>query len=148
MKISALIASAVLGISGVAAAAPTTAFQHTNAAPVTVAYRPIQRPQRPQMQRWTVLDSHSGRSGRNVINVDSDQRFTQLQIKATQGSVAIDKVLVTFANGRTQTIDLSERITAGDRGTKIDLNGNMRQITKIVVVAKGRARSSYQVLAV
>lgn len=143
MKISALIASAVLGISGVAAAAPVSTV---HASPIAVAYRPIQRPQRPQMQRWTLLDTQNGRAGRNVISVSTDQRFTKLAIKATRGSAMIDKVVVTFANGRSQTIDLNERIVAGDYGKQIDLNGNSRQITKIVVVSKGRA-SSYQVLA-
>ncbi|HEY4180291.1 MAG TPA: hypothetical protein VGM90_25790 [Kofleriaceae bacterium] len=109
----------------------------------TVAYRPMQR----SHERWTLLDTQSGRAPRNVINVSSSQRFTKLQIKATQGSVAIDKVVVTFGNGRTQTIDLNERISAGERGAQIDLSSNSRQITKIVVMAKGRAMSSYQVLA-
>ncbi|HEY4060095.1 MAG TPA: hypothetical protein VGM39_25950 [Kofleriaceae bacterium] len=147
MKIKALIASvafAVLGSAGVAAAAPrpVTAYRAPIATPV--AYRPIHRP---VQQRWTVLDSASGRTMRNVINVSSAKTFSKLEIKATQGSVAIDKVLVTFANGRTQTIDLDQRISAGSAGAQIDLNGNTRQITKIVVMAKGRALSSYQVLA-
>lgn len=149
MKISALIASLVLGVSGVAAAAPGPAMRSPiNAmhAPIetTVAYRPMQRPHR---ERWTLLDTQSGRAGRNVISVASEQRFSKLSLKATRGSARIDRVEVTFGNGRTQTINVNELISVGTKGATIDLSGNARQITKIVVLSKGRAMSSYQVLA-
>ena len=133
-KLSALVATVVLGISGVAAAAPMRGPH----GPIATQFA------RPQALRWTLLDSARAAGGRQVIHVSGNQRFTKLKLEANRGTALIDKVLVTFANGRTQTIEVDARIS----GMKIiDLNGGARDISRIVIVSQGRSRASFSVLA-
>ena len=136
LKISALVATVVLGLSGVAAAAPGPAVH----GPLAGRY------ERMPAQRWTLLDTAQSRGGRQVINVNSSQRFTKLKLEAGRGTAVIDKVLVTFGNGRTQVIEVDARIGA-NASKVIDLAGNQRAITKIVILSQGRTRASYSVLA-
>jgi hypothetical protein len=138
MKLSALVATFVLGLSSVAVAAPSV---RDHRQPVPVAFRPA------PVQRWTLLDASNAREGRNVIRVKSKQRFSKLKLDATRGALVVDKVIVTFANGRTHTIDLDMRIGAGSGARIIDLPGASREIDRIVVVTRGRSRASYTVHA-
>ena len=157
MKISAIVTSLVLGISSVAAAAPSithqASSQHTSVAarrfepPMT---RPAIRPL-PAPVRWQLLDTAKpSRAGRQVIDVHSRARFTKLKLEATRGTAVIDKVLVTFANGRTQVIEVDKRLAGYGSAsfTILDLGGaSSRQISKIVVVSAPNTRASYSILA-
>ena len=148
MKISALVTSLVLGISTVASAAPSTAALH--AKPVALRVAPPMH--RPAPLRWTVLDTtSSSRFGRQVIDVSSRARYSKLKLELTRGVAVIDKVMITFANGRTQTVDLDKRLGgfAGSSQAVIDLDGHFgRQISKIVIVSKkSNARASYSISA-
>lgn|GEM_PF-3626349 len=158
MKVSALITSLVLGISSVAVAAPGAPAVHANPvaqarfAPVAQERfaPPMVRPL-PHPVRWTLLDtSKPSRFGRMVIDVDSKARFTKLKLEAQRGVASIDKVMITYANGRTQTVELDKRI--GGYGAKsfavIELDGrNARQISKIVIFSKSGMRASYSISA-
>jgi hypothetical protein len=152
MKISALVTSLVLGISSVAGAAPGAPAAHHNAVVAARYAPPMVRPLpvRPAPVRWMQLDTaSSSRFGRTVIDVNTKLRFSKLKLEALRGVSSIDKVLVTYGNGRTQTIELDKRL--GGFGAQsfavIDLNGNARQITKIVILSKSRTRASYSISA-
>lgn len=143
MKFSALVASLVLGLSSVAVAAPTV---RDHRPPARTSYRPA--PPRPMpAQRWTLLDASTAREGRNVIRVTTKKRFSKLKLEATRGAVVIDKVIVTFGNGRTQTIRVNAQLGMNRAGRILDLPGVAREIDRIVVVTKGRTRGSYTVQA-
>jgi hypothetical protein len=153
MKLSVLVTSLVLGISSVAAAAPHAPAVHANANLVAQARfappmtRPVAHP-----VKWMLLDTAKpSRFGRTVIDVNTKLRFSKLKLEALRGGVSsIDKVLITYANGRTQTVDLDARLGGfGSNSFKIiELDGRMsRQITKIVIVSKSRARGSYSISA-
>jgi len=147
MKISALVTSLVLGISTVAAAAPGAPAVHAN--PVAAA-RFAPPMYRPQPTRWTLLDtSKPSRFGRQVIDVNSKRAYTKLKLEAQRGVASIDKVMVTFGNGRTQTIEVDKRLGGfgASSFTVLDLNGGSRQITKIVILSKSGARASYSISA-
>lgn len=143
MKLSALVTTLVLGFSSVAVAAPTVR-DHRHDAPQV--YRPVRARPAP-VQRWTLLDASNAREGRNVIRVATKQRFTKLKLEATRGATMIDKVIVTFGNGRTRTIAVNARLGMNTGAKILDLPGAAREIDRIVVVTKGRARASYTVQA-
>jgi hypothetical protein len=150
MKISAIVASLVLGISSVAAAAPHAPAVHRN--PVAAArFAPSMVRPLPSPTRWTLLDtSKPSRFGRMVIDVNSRARFSKLKLEATRGVASIDKVMLTYANGRTQTVEVDKRI--GGYGAQsfsiIELDGrNARQISKIVILSKSGTRASYSISA-
>lgn len=111
------------------------------------AARPtVMAPVRPFAPRWTLLDTLSARPGRQVIQVQSPARFSRLKLEATRGPIRIDRVVITFANGRTQVVDLDRRLD--QRGPAvIDLNGGARQVTRIVITTKGNRRGAFTVLA-
>jgi hypothetical protein len=80
--------------------------------------------------------------------VSSRQRFTKLQLDAN-GSMFVDKVMIVFGNGQTQTVDLDARLMSRSAPLMIDLAGNQRMIDKVVVVGRGRGyRSSFALKAI
>lgn len=152
MKISALVTSLVLGVSSVAVAAPGAPAVHQKPLAAARYAPPMVRPLpvRPAPVRWMQLDTAKpSRFGRTVVDVNSRQRFSKLKLEALRGIASIDKVLVTFGNGRTQTIELDRRLGGfgAQRAAVIDLKGNARQITKIVILSKSNTRASYSISA-
>ena len=150
MKVATFVTSLVLGISSVAAAAPGAPAVHQSHVAAARFAPPMVRPL-PSPTRWTQLDtSRPSRFGRMVVDVNTKQRFSKLKLEALRGVASIDKVMITYANGRTQTVELDQRL--GGYGAKsfavIELDGrNARQITKIVILAKSGTRASYSISA-
>lgn len=148
MKVSALITSLVLGISSVAAAAPGAPAVHANPVAAARFAPPLTRP---LPVRWMLLDTAKPtRFGRTVVDVDTKLRFSKLKLEAVRGVSSIDKVMITYANGRTQIVNLDKRL--GGWGAQssaiIELDGRAsRQITKIVVLGKSTGRGSYSISA-
>ena len=152
MKIKALITTLVLGSSSVALAAPSVRDHRPPAGAVVAqahvqpAYgwnRPAPRPMYP-----VTLASAQKLSGREVIRVAPSQRaFTKLELRANAGRTKLDKVMITFANGRTQLVDCNKLLTGGERFS-IDLKGNARNIKSIVLVGSSGRRASLDILAV
>lgn len=166
MKRTALVTTFLLGLSSVALAAPSTApgRGEWKPAPTVIDHRGPQKPtppaldhrapQRPMVKpmRWTSLSSTSklGASRRATskaqINVRSKAAFSTIKLEAKAGATFVDKVVITFGNGRSQTVELDKNLTARSP-LVIDLDGEQRFITKIVVVGKGGVRSAFSVLA-
>jgi hypothetical protein len=147
MKIATLVTSLVLGISSVAAAAPGAPAFHQNPVAAARFSPPIARP---MPTHWMLLDTaKASRFGRTVVDVNTKARFSKLKLESVRGVASIDKVVVTYGNGRTQTIEVDKRL--GGYGAQsfaiVDLNGASRQITKIVILAKSGARASYSISA-
>ena len=141
MKLSALITSLVLGISSVAAAAPSGPFVRDHRAPgIAVGeYNPA--------MSWQTLSNHEQlRFGRDAVQLYTPVRASTLMLQANRGSMFVGHVVVTFASGRTQTIELNQRLHHG-QPLRIDLAGRMRMVSRIVVVGRGGWGSSYRVLA-
>ena len=140
-KIAALVTTLILGASTVALAAPNDSYARDRRAPYTQF--------RPQMPSWTLLSSNSSLArGKDRIEVSSTARFSKLKLEASRGSMFIDKVVITFANGQRQVVNLDKTIGARTGATTIDLEGRSRQISKIVVSGKGGFRAGYSLAAV
>jgi hypothetical protein len=146
-KLAVLVTTLVLGASSVALAdhayAPSSSEIRDHRAPNYGRWTP--RP-----ATWSTLSSHSTLlRGRAVIDVNSRQRFTKLSLDTLGGSMFVDKVLIVFGNGQTQTVDLDKRLASRSAPLMIDLAGNSRMIDKVIVVGKSRGyRSSFALKAI
>lgn len=170
MSLKALITTIVLGTSSVALAAPVVRDHRTPApapAPITTidhrstidinasadlrfgrpGYYPAPRP---LPLSWVSLANDTKVNGRTAIKVSHSTRaFTKLELRAQQGNTKIDRVLITFGNGQTQTIALNKRLSKFQSAVSIDLAGNTRFISKVVLVGKSNGRrASVDVLAI
>ena len=152
-KIAVLATSLVLGLSSVAFAKPAPL---PAPAPAPAPYHDHDQGwHRPMpMPEWTLLASSASlnRRGRALIDVNSNARFTKLKLEATS-ALMIDKVVVTFTNGKTQVIELDKRLGRFQPGLVLDLEGSRgRKIDKIMVVGKGTRYgyrgSSFKLMAV
>ena len=144
MKLAAILTTLALS-STAAFAQNATVRDHRSQVAPSFDRRPAAA--RPMPQRWVLLDTSNANDTRNVIRVSSRAKFSKLKLDATRGAAMIDKISVTFANGRTRVIDVNARVGMNDRPLIVDLPGDQRQITKIVIQSKGRARASYTVSA-
>jgi len=79
-----------------------------------------------------------------MIPVDAGNRYSKLRIQGTSGAPVVTRVTVHFARGGSQVVDLNERLSGG-AGSVIDLNGDTRRISRIVVQTDGRSRGEYAV---
>ena len=97
--------------------------------------------------RWVTLANDTRLWGRAVIQVaPSARKFTKLELRADHGRTSIDKVLIQFANGRTQVVEQNASLT-GYKPLTIDLKGDTRSIDRIVIVGRSTPRSTLDVLA-
>ena len=143
MKIKALVTMLVLGTSSVAMAAPS--------------FRPEIRDHRQQrFERWSLLATGQLVRGREVVRVNSGDKLDKLKIELVAGarsSMFVDKLLLAYGNGRSQTIEVNKWLTARDASAIVDINGNgrARKLTSITVIGRGngsgfRAGASFKLL--
>jgi len=93
------------------------------------------------------LASSQRLNGREIIKVSPSLRaFTKLELRAKAGRTNVDKVVITFGNGQTQTIDCNRTLQANE-SFMVGLQGNQRNIKRIVLVGKSGRRASLDVLA-
>ena len=148
MRIKALITALVIGSSSVALAAPGPVVRDHRA--VSARYDGHGNARfgfRPMPLRWVTLANDTHLSGRAFIKVaPSARKFTKLELRADKGNTQIDKVLIQFANGRTQVVEQNARLTSGKPVT-IDLKGEARSIDRIVLVGRSTPWASLDVLA-
>lgn len=139
MRITALITTLLLGSSSVALAAPTTR-DHRRAPRADVVHDVLA----------VMLADNVKVSGRTVIKVPAMKRqFKRLELRSEQGRTAVDRVIVHFGNGTSQTVERNAFLAGDDsRGLVIDLRGNTRTITKLVVVGASGRRGAIDILAI
>jgi len=100
----------------------------------------------PQMRdRWVYLGNAmvNGRVDRDKIHVGRDRgRFQRLRIKVERAPIEFHRVVVHYANGRSEEVDVRQRIAAGGQTRPIDLRGDERAIDSVeFVYSKGGWRS-------
>ena len=145
-----IITSLVLSLSTAAFASPSApAYNNAPDHHLMPDHARVDRgfKRRPPIMQWQTLSSSKRLSGRQMIRVNSSAAYSKLKLEASLGTTFIDKVLITFGNGQTQTVDLDKRLSAHDP-LVIDLDGMTRKITKVVVVGRSSWRGSINVLAV
>jgi hypothetical protein len=154
MNLKAIIASLVLGSSSLAMASPdVTVVARSQRSYGPTVVRDRIEPSAPQpiyasdtslwrgdrrlpVYRPVVLASnmHFANDGRTFIKVGPQQgRFGTLQISAARGRTFIKQVYVEFENGQSQVIRNLDRTLVGSQALTLDLDGNRRNITRIVV---------------
>ena len=139
-KIAALVTTLILGASTAALASPDEPYVRDHRAPYTQF--------RPQLPSWTLLTSNASLvRGKDRVHVETPMRFSKLKLEASRGAMFIDKVVITFANGERQVVNLDRMIGTRSGGALIDLSGRSRQIAKIVVSGRGGFRSGYSISA-
>jgi hypothetical protein len=160
MNIKTLALALVVGTSSIAAAAPTVR-DHRGNAPASVSVnagfhgelavrpnvypmiRPQPMPPRPLPISWVTLANDTQLDGRTLIKVaPSTRAFTKLQLRADDGRAQIDRVMITFGNGRTQVVKLDKKLSKRDSSISIDLRGESRNIERIVVVGRTHGRGA------
>jgi hypothetical protein len=68
----------------------------------------------------------------DVVSLNkSQQTYTALKIKVTNGTLNVHKATVHFVNGENMDIDLPKVLGEGNDGKLIDLPGNKRLIEKV-----------------
>jgi len=159
MKIHALVTALVLGSSSLALAAPATytapaVRDHRRPAPLPapapapayghVWHKPVQRP--------VLLANNTRVDGRALIQVSASTRmFTKLELKAQQGRTNIDRVLITFGNGKRQVVTLTGKqqgIINANKSLTIDLDGGARNIKSVTLIGSSGRRASIDLVAV
>jgi hypothetical protein len=74
--------------------------------------------------------------------------FSTLELVANSGETYVSQVVIEFANGEYQTVALGRELEPGEPSLVVDLAGNRRMITRIVVNGSSSFGARYSVLAV
>ena len=77
------------------------------------------------------------------------ERFSQLKLQSDAGKSLIYRVMIEFSNGRTQTFEVNQYLTASNPTITIDLDGRTRgrAIAKVTVIGRNARQSAYRVVA-
>lgn len=93
---------------------------------------------------WVALGQRSAHSGidRDEIQVGAKEgEFRKIKLEVKVVAVQFSKVVVHFADGSEQVVELRDRVRAGGETRAIDLEGGSRVIDKVVFWYKtARAR--------
>ena len=150
-KLTALVTSLVLGASATAMARPARlGDEHWRDRQDLRVDQERFTGQRHYRPTWVALSGAAKLDdGRDVIVVGGKQgRFTQLRFQTNQGSTLIDRVFIRFADGRWQTADLNARLNPGNAMVELPLDGDRKQIDRIIVIGDAPGRASYQVFGI
>jgi hypothetical protein len=163
MKLTALITTLVLGSSSVAMArpaSPTVVRDHrTPVQQPAPIYQPAPQPapiyqpapdyHRPHHRSWITLGGIDHKvDGAMSFGVRWGQQFSTLKLKSEAGKSLINRVVIQFANGRTQVVELNQYLNRSNPTITIDLDGRARAIAKVTVVGRNARSSAYRVLAI
>jgi Protein of unknown function (DUF2541) len=89
----------------------------------------------PQIQgRWVYLGQSNvnGRADRDRVYIGQGRgRFQRIQIKVDRGPIEFQRVVVHYANGRSEDLTIRQRIPAGGQTRAIDLRGDDRAIDSV-----------------
>jgi hypothetical protein len=89
----------------------------------------------PQMYgRWTYLGQANvdGRMDHDRISVGrAPGRFQRIQIRVDRAPIQFQRVIVHYANGRSEEVNIRQRIPSGGQTRAIDLRGDDRNIDSV-----------------
>jgi hypothetical protein len=84
--------------------------------------------------RWTYLGQANvdGRVDRDRISVGRGRgRFQRIQIRVERAPIEFQRVIVHYANGRSEEVNIRQRIPSGGQTRAIDLRGDDRNIDSV-----------------
>jgi hypothetical protein len=97
--------------------------------------------------RWVTIAEGTGEGGRHEFWLPKDnRRYGKLRIEAVRGAPGIEKIAINFGNGATQVIQINSRLEPGG-GEILDLDGDERKVTRVIVYPTARSRGAYTVFA-
>jgi hypothetical protein len=134
-KLGIVLATVISSASSVALAAPSPVLAPIDR-PVAQAYG---------HHHWMMLGSGKlSMRGRRAIEVTSNARFAELRL-AANGPMFVEKLDITYGNGKTQCIELNKRLGRGEQSLTVDLEGRTRKVEKVVVYGRG-TRAGFELL--
>jgi hypothetical protein len=161
MNIKSILAAAlVIGSSSLALAQPvaqggvtvqtsadirdhrTPEYYRPAPAPVVIARPPIVF--RPPMQRMLADDTKINWSGRDTLTFARPLALKSIKLQGETGRTTVSQVAIKFANGRTQLVQ-ENKLLLKNGCIDIDLDGNVRNVTGIVIYGRSGARASFDV---
>jgi hypothetical protein len=151
-KLTALITTLVLGASSVAMAQPSSF--HARSSRFDDRFDRDQRFDRRDLPRryrssWVSLAEpmHLSR-GRDTIDVNLRGTFTQLRLQTAVGTSYIERVIVRFADGSRQVVEVRRAVDPYHRMLQFLLDGNNRRIDRIVVIGRSHRDAAIQVFGI
>jgi hypothetical protein len=144
MNIKALITALVLAGTSTAALADPMARDHRDEpAQTQEVARDHGWHKKPS---WMVLASSAQLSrGRDVITTNT--KASTLKLVSLKGSTTINEVVIKFANGSEQKVSLGQIIGVRNASLTINLDGGVRNVTKVTVFGSSNRRSAFEILA-
>lgn len=98
---------------------------------------------------WVALDpSLSLEPGRERIPVNMRGTFTQLRFQVASGRTFVHRVVVRFADGSRQVVEVHRMLSERDRMFQFELNGDNRRIDSITVLGDARHSGSISVFGI
>jgi hypothetical protein len=85
-------------------------------------------------------------NGKDVIRFRPTMALSTIKLQANTGKTQVSQVAIKFANGQTQMVYPNKTLQGTQSCIDIDLNGNVRNVTSIVVYGRSNFRASFQVL--
>ena len=76
------------------------------------------------------------------------EQFSTLRLQSDAGKSLIQRVMIRFADGCTQVVEVNQYLNASNPAITIDLDGRARQIAKVTVIGRNARQSAYRVLAI
>jgi hypothetical protein len=162
-KLKALITTLVLGSSSLAMAQPSNYSFRTTQRPVVVnpPTREVARFDDRSESRFHTLEPRHYRTswvsltepiqltrGRGRIDVNLRGTFTQLRVQTAAGSSYIQRIVVTFADGGRQVIEVNQALDPSNRMLQFMLDGNNRRIDRVAVAGSSRRNAAIQVFGI
>jgi hypothetical protein len=146
MKTKILTSALVLGLSSAAFAAPSDKPMHYGDESASHS-RPGEGFHRPMPASWTSLSTVKRIQNKETIAVGGFKAYSKLKLEATMGTTFINKLVIVFANGARQTVDLDKSVAMRGAPLLIDLDGKNRRISKVVVYGQSNRRAAISLLA-
>jgi hypothetical protein len=95
--------------------------------------------------RWAPFSQIAAIRGEKQFSPSiNNNRYRKIRVEAVRGQPMISKVTIEFNNGAIQAVDMNTSLQAGS-GEVIDLNGDVRQIHRVIVYSDPQTRGSYTV---
>jgi hypothetical protein len=163
MNIKAIVTAAlVIGSSSIALATPQGGVQVTSSNSSVIVrdhrtdqnqnfYRPVYQPApapviiRQPILRTLANDTKLSRWGTDKLTFARPMKLQSIKLQGETGRTTVTQVAIKFANGRTQMVQENKLLTK-DGCIDIDLAGNVRNVTGIVIYGQGGLRSSFDVM--
>lgn len=127
------------------APAPVIVRDHREPMPAPVV---IKTPVRMPLQRLLADDTKiNAYTGKDTLSFARPLALQQIKLQGETGKSTINQVAIKFANGKTQFVS-ENKLLLKNGCIDIDLAGNVRNVTGIVIYGKSGARASFDVIGV